>query len=282
MPSLEKEGDRGKNQKMNKINRTVPFIVETAFILGAGLGTRLRPLTESTPKPLLEVGGYPMITYAMAHLKAAGIRRFIVNTHHRAEKYADAFPDHHYEGIPITFRHEPILLDTAGGIKNIEDLITEDERLMVYNGDIITSMPVEGLMQKHFELSTPVTLALRSTGPLLNVSVDQEGFVCDMRHILKNDGVKKCLFAGIYILEKSFLKRLTAGKIESIVVPLVEMIRENPRSVGAAVIDDGLWYDVGTVEEYNRLKETGLPLSCDCGLPVMPGRDENGEQCGKR
>jgi len=116
-------------------------------------------------------------------------------------------------------------------------------------------MPIELLIRKHFELKTSVTLALRSKGPLLNVNVDQEGFVCDMRHILKNDGVKKCLFAGIYIVEKSFLKRLTAGKIESIVLPLVEMIKENPRSVGAVVIDDGSWYDVGTVEEYNRLRE---------------------------
>ena len=229
--------------------------ITTAFILGAGLGTRLRPLTENTPKPLLEISGYPIITYAMEHLRAVGVQRFIVNTHHCSEKYTEVFPEKNWKGIPIVFRHEPVLLDTAGGIKNIEDLIGEDEHIIVYNGDIITNMPIELLIRKHFELKTSVTLALRSKGPLLNVNVDQEGFVCDMRHILKNDGVKKCLFAGIYIVEKSFLKRLTAGKIESIVLPLVEMIKENPRSVGAVVIDDGSWYDVGTVEEYNRLRE---------------------------
>jgi len=194
----------------------------------------------------------------MGHLRAVGVKRLIVNTHHYAEKYAEAFPDNNYKGIPITFRHEPVLLDTAGGIKNIEDLIAEDERIIVYNGDIITNMPIELLIRKHFELKTSVTLALRSTGPLVNVNVDKEGFVCDMRHILKNNGVKSCLFAGIYIVEKSFLKRLTMGKIESIVLPLVEMIKENPHSVGAVIIDDGRWYDVGTVEEYNKLKESGI------------------------
>ena len=199
-----------------------------------------------------------MITYAMAHLRAVGMKRFIVNTHHCAEKYAEAFPENNWQGIPITFRHEPVLLDTAGGIKNIEDLIADDERIIVYNGDIITNMPIELLIRKHFELNTSVTLALRSTGPLLNVNVDESGFVCDMRHILKNEGVKSCLFAGIYIVEKSFLKRLTAGKIESIVLPLVEMIKENPRSVGGMVIDDGYWYDVGTIEEYNKLNKTGI------------------------
>lgn len=230
--------------------------ITTAFILGAGLGTRLRPLTENIPKPLLEIGHRPMITYAMAHLRAVGVKRFIVNTHHCAEKYAEAFFENSYKGIPIVFRHEPVLLDTAGGIKNIEDLIAEDEHIIVYNGDIITNIPIELLIQKHFELKTSVTLALRSTGPLLNVNVDKDGFVCDMRQILKNEGVKKCLFAGIYIVEKSFLKRLTAGKIESIVLPLVEMIKENPRSVAGIIIDDGSWYDVGTVEEYYKLKES--------------------------
>ena len=232
--------------------------INTAFILGAGLGTRLRPLTQNTPKPLLEIGGRPIITYAMAHLRAVGVQRFIVNTHHCAEKYSGAFPENNWEGIPIVFRHEPVLLDTAGGIKNIEDLIIEDEHIIVYNGDIITNMPIELLIRKHFELNTSVTLALRSTGSLLNVNVDKEGFVCDMRHILKNEGVKKCLLAGIYIVEKSFLKRLTAGKIESIILSLVEMIKENLRSVGAVVIDDGCWYDVGTVEEYNKLSKTGI------------------------
>jgi mannose-1-phosphate guanylyltransferase len=232
--------------------------IKTAFILGAGLGTRLRPLTENTPKPLLEIGGRPIITYAMAHLRAVGVQQFIVNTHHCAEKYKEAFPDRSWQGVPITFRHEPVLLDTAGGIKNIEDLIPEDERIIVYNGDIITNMPIELLIRKHFELKTPVTLALRSTGPLLNVNVDKEGFVCDMRHTLKNQGIKSCLFAGICIVEKDFLKRLKAGKIESIILPLVEMIRENPHSVGGVVINNGYWYDVGTLDEYEKLKQVGF------------------------
>jgi mannose-1-phosphate guanylyltransferase len=232
--------------------------MNTAFILGAGLGTRLRPLTENTPKPLLEIGHRPIITCAMEHLRSVGVKHFIINTHHCAGKYAGAFPKNNYGGIPITFRHEPVLLDTAGGIKNIEDLIADEERIIVYNGDIITDMPLAPLVEKHFAGHEEVTLALRGSGPLLNVNIDNNGFICDIRHILKNQGVKSCLFAGIYLVEKSFLKRLTAGKIESIVFPLVEMIRENPRSIGGIVIDQGYWYDVGTVNEYNKLKQAGF------------------------
>jgi len=210
------------------------------------------------PKPLLPIGGRPMITYAMEHLQAVGIQKFIINTHHCPEKYAEVFPDGNWQGIPITFRHEPLLLDTAGGIKNIEDLITQDKRILVYNGDIITNLPIAPLIDRHFELQTQVTLALRSHGPLLNVNIDSRGFICDMRDRLHNPGVQRCLFAGIYVVETNFLRQLTAGKIESIVLPLIESIQQNPRSVGGMLIDEGFWYDLGTIEEYNKLREQSL------------------------
>jgi mannose-1-phosphate guanylyltransferase len=232
--------------------------IQTAFILGAGLGTRLRPLIQKIPKPLLQIGGRPIITYVMEHLRSIGVQRFIVNTHHCAGKYKEAFPEGNWQGIPITFRHEPILLDTAGGIKNIEDLIIKEERMIVYNADIITNLPLQPLIEKHFDQKAEVTLALRSSGPLLNVNIDQDGFICDMRHTLKNLGVKSCLFAGIYIVERDFLRRLEAGKVESIVPPLVEMIKENARSIGGVVIDEGYWHDVGTIEEYNKLTRQGF------------------------
>ncbi|HLZ18805.1 MAG TPA: nucleotidyltransferase family protein [Smithellaceae bacterium] len=233
-------------------------IIDTAFILGAGLGTRLRPLTENMPKPLLPIAGRPMITYAMEHLRQAGVRRFIINTHHCAHRYNEVFPDGHWQGIPIIFRHEPVLLDTAGGIKNIEDLIASDARIIVYNGDIISNLPLAPLMDRHSRLQTEATLALRSEGPLLNVRIDSGGFICDIRNLLQKPGVQSCLFAGIYILETTFLRRLTAGKVESIVLPLVESIRQNPESIGGVVIDDGFWYDAGTIEEYGKLNAKGL------------------------
>jgi NDP-sugar pyrophosphorylase family protein len=232
--------------------------INTAFILGAGLGTRLRPLTENVPKPLLPIGGRPMITYAMEHLRAIGIRKFIVNTHHCPKKYAEVFPDNQWQGIPITFRHEPVLLDTAGGIKNIEDLIALEERIIVYNGDIITNLPLQPLIETHFTKKAEVTLALRGSGHLLNVNIDEEGFVCDMRHTLNNPGIQSCLFTGIYIIEKSFLEQLEARKIESIVLPLIKIIRENPHSVNGVVIDEGYWHDVGTIDEYEKLNRVGF------------------------
>src|SRR5215469_13592196 len=129
---------------------SVSMRIAQAFVLGAGLGTRLRPLTDDLPKPLIPIFNKPLITFALDHLIAAGVESFVINTHHLPDRFADSLGQGNYRGYPLTLVHEPILLETGGGIKNAESLLSKTPTFFVYSGDILTDLPLTPLIDEHF------------------------------------------------------------------------------------------------------------------------------------
>lgn len=246
-------------------------MLRTAFVLGAGLGTRLRPLTNDRPKPLVPVSGKPLITFAFDHLIAElGVERFIVNTHHCPDAYAIAFPDGTYRGREIILRHEPVLLDSGGGISNIRDLVAPDEPLAIYNGDILADFPLAGAWNAH-QQSGGTTLVVRTSGEAKNITVDPEtDLVVDARGVLAGEGASHpadavaTQFTGVYFMDAPSLAGLPdAGDGYSIVNTWLDNIRRGTPP-HAVISDSGDWFDLGTIAALDAahefLDQGGFPL----------------------
>ncbi len=211
----------------------------------------------------------PLIAYAMDHLiHDLGVHSFAVNTHHCPEAYEGEFPDGAYRGCPLHFRHELVLLDTAGGIDNLRDWLPREEPFVVYNGDILTDLPLKAAAEQHTSRGDLVTMILRSRGEELRVGYDAEtARVVDLRGTLRPEWTPRYQFTGIYIVSPAFLDFIQPGKIESVVLPLLEVIRTNGR-VGGIVIDDGEWSDLGERKSYLAaldLLAKGFPRYADHG-----------------
>lgn len=223
-----------------------------AFVLGAGLGERLRPLTDQLPKPLVPVFHRPLITYAFDHLHAdLGVSGFVVNTFHLSEAYDAAFPGATYRGWPVQLRKDaPVRLETAGGLANVRDLLDGSGTFAVYNGDILTDLPLQPLLDAHRRGGHLVTLALRSSGPALHIGVDESGeIVTDIRNMLGTGNQGTHLFTGIYLVEPEFFNWIIPGQPQSVIPVFLELIRQGHR-LGCAVIDEGHWWDLGNRESY--------------------------------
>lgn len=225
----------------------------TAFILGAGLGTRLRPLTERTPKPLLPIAGRPMVMRAMERLRAAGTRRFIINTHHAAEAWAEAFPGGRWRDAEVVLVHEPELLDTGGGLANVAPLLApEDRDLVVWNGDILSSCDIAAAVAHHRANGAEATLVVREQGPNANVRITDEGDVTDMRDRLGSTD-RPYQYVGVCVVTGEFARGVPAGK-ESLVEHLLRRIAAARGSVQGFLDRSEEWHDLGTAEEYESVR----------------------------
>jgi len=231
----------------------MPDFPKTAFILGAGLGTRLRPLTEHCPKPLLPLGGKPMVERALAKLYAAGTRRFLINTHHCPEAWTQAFPTGRWQDAEIRFVHEPVLLETGGGLANITQFLTaEDTQLVVWNGDILSDVQLAEAYAHHTANGAEATLVVREKGPNTNVRITDDGFVTDLRDRLgKSDLAYQ--YTGICFVTRAFAAGVPPASV-SLVEHFLTRVQATPGSVQGYLDPSAHWHDLGTVAEYQQVK----------------------------
>jgi mannose-1-phosphate guanylyltransferase len=269
--------------------------IRTAFVLGAGLGTRLRPLTDLVPKPLLPIFGKPIVTFALDHLIAQGVERFVINCHHLAGQINALFQAHtdEKEIVPTRYRsraiqlvYEPDLLETGGGIRNAAALIG-DEPFFVYSGDVLTDIDLGRLADAHFSSGCDVTLGLRTTGLSADISFDSRaGLVVDVRQMLKSGVAGGYDFANVSVWNPAAIAQIPPNKKISFIPVLVDWISRGGRVAGV-VLEEGSWFNVGNRSEYLRLHriiarehwrpaylaEPNWPASVDPGAKVSPGAE---------
>jgi NDP-sugar pyrophosphorylase family protein len=247
-------------------------MITQAFVLGAGLGTRLRPLTDDLPKPLIPIFQKPLITFALDHLCDLGVESFVVNTHHRAAQFDDVFgrataprrPEG--AGLPlpggrpygpalpgrgayrdheIVFQHEPVLLGTGGGLKNVEGLLRE-ETFIVYSGDILTDFDLAPLIEEHFRAGNDVTLALRKTKLGAGIAL-QGGRVVDIESNYGHPGEYD--LAGVSVWNRQIFQRIPPHQSLSYIPIVTEWIGQGGK-IGGVVLADGKWFNIGSRAEY--------------------------------
>lgn len=228
--------------------------IRQAFVLGAGLGTRLRPLTDCRPKPLVPVLNKPLITFAFDHLRHFGVCKFAVNTHHLPAAYEQLLGAHRneadYFGSPIRLQPEPILLETGGGIANIRPALDSTSPFLVYNGDVLSDVPLTRLIEHHLNDGNAATLLLRSSGGPRQVQCDPTtGRVEDIRQTLGGSSAPGFLFSGIYALDPRIFDWIPAGEIISIIPIFLKMIQAGEK-IGGVIEDDGRWFDLGNRTAY--------------------------------
>lgn len=219
--------------------------IGAAFVLGAGLGTRLRPLTEARPKPLIPIYGKPLITFALDHLCALGVRSFVINTHHLAGQFEEAFAAGNYAGRPLKLVHEPVLLETGGGIRNAQPWLGGGP-FLVYSGDILTDMPLELLVEEHFRRGNDVTLALRETGLAAGITLEN-GRVTGIRKKSAPPGGYD--FANVSVWNPGIFQRIADGRIVSFIPVLAEWLGQGGK-IGGVVLPERQWFNIGSRAEY--------------------------------
>jgi mannose-1-phosphate guanylyltransferase len=220
-------------------------LITQAFVLGAGLGRRLRPLTNDLPKPLIPIFQKPLITFALDHLCGLGVESFVINTHHLAAQFIGLFPDGNYAGRPLSLVHEPDLLGTGGGIKNVEGLL-RDEPFIVYSGDILTDFDLAPLIEEHFRAGNDVTLALRKTKLGAGIAL-QGGRVLDIESRYGNAGEYD--LAGVSVWSRQIFPRIPPHRNLSYIPIVTDWIGQGGR-IGGVVLGDGKWFNIGSRAEY--------------------------------
>jgi NDP-sugar pyrophosphorylase family protein len=232
-----------------------------AMILAAGLGTRLRPLTDDRPKALVEINGRSFLELALARLRRFGVTEVIVNVHHFADKVVDYLHEHDSFGMRVEISREETLLDTGGGLKKAAWFFLEDgddEPFLVHNVDVLSSIDLERMVQSHHERQALVTLAVQGRDTSRYLLFDDRLQLRNPKTSPDQDGASQPAaqflplgFCGIHVLSPRIFRLMPEESIFSIIPAYLRLAAQGERVMGFRA-DEYYWRDLGTQESLRQ------------------------------
>jgi NDP-sugar pyrophosphorylase family protein len=238
-----------------------------AMILAAGLGTRLRPLTDDRPKALVEVGGRTLLEITLARLREFGVREVIVNVHHFADMVVDYLKTRDNFGMRIEISREEELLDTGGGLKQaawffLEDSSRGDEPFLLHNVDVISTIDLRRIAEFHREHDALATLAVQERETSRYLLFDEHLQLCGRRagregtsEMARSSAqVQALAFSGVHVISPRIFERITEEGTFSIVPTYLRLVAQGEKIIGFRA-DEYQWRDLGRVESVARAEE---------------------------
>ncbi|MGO8793210.1 MAG: NDP-sugar synthase [Candidatus Sulfotelmatobacter sp.] len=231
-----------------------------AMILAAGMGTRLRPLTNDRPKALVEVNGRTLLEITLTRLRDFGVRDVIINVHHFADMVSDYVRANKHFGMHVEISREDELLDTGGGLKKaawffLENTKERDEPFILHNVDVISTIDLEGMWQAHLETSPLVTLAVQDRETSRYLLFDQNGQLCGRRkgrdqapELVRSAQEPSALaFSGIHVISPRIFSVTTEEDGFSIIDSYLRLAAAGEKIL-AFRADQYYWRDLGRPE----------------------------------
>lgn len=239
-----------------------------AMVLAAGLGTRLRPLTNDRPKALVEVGGRTLLEITLTRLRDSGIHDVIINVHHYADMVMDRVRSAGNFGMHIEFSREDVLLDTGGGLKKAAWFLAEsagpdkDEPFIVHNADVISTIDLQRMVQQHKASKALATLAVQGRKTSRYLLFDEYAQLCD-RRLVKEEKTEivqpakhlsELAFTGIHVISPRIFPLLTEEGVFSI-IPAYMRLAAQGEKIRAFRADEYYWRDLGTPESIQQAEQ---------------------------
>lgn len=233
-----------------------------AMILAAGLGTRLRPLTNDRPKALVEIRGHTLLEVTIARLRNFGVDEVIVNVHHFADMMVSYLQAHDF-GIRVEVsREDDILLDTGGGLKRAAWFFEDGEAFFLHNVDVLSTIDLRQMMKDHLESGALATLAVQKRETSRYLLFDDDLQLCGRRagrdlepEIVRPSRQMEALaFAGIHVISPRILPLLTEEGAFSIIPAYLRLAGEGEK-IRAFRADEYYWRDLGRPENVAKAAE---------------------------